>query len=93
MDYKKFFLTENRSGWKTSENTLKREFPEIYNKIIYYIEEIKLKNKLCLNWDIIESMTAVQDYLKKYFKIFLALLKNFAYFCTDLVYINNITIG
>jgi hypothetical protein len=33
MDYKQFFSSDNKSGWKTKESILKIKEPEIYNKI------------------------------------------------------------
>lgn len=37
MNYKEFFTTDNRSGWKTCEDKLKRNFPEIWKEIDDYI--------------------------------------------------------
>lgn len=41
MNYKEFFTTDNRSGWKTCEDKLKRNFPEIWKEIDDYINSHK----------------------------------------------------
>jgi len=40
MDYKEFFLTDNKSGWKTSENKLKKYDIGLYNLIINFCDII-----------------------------------------------------
>lgn len=35
-DLKKYFLTDNQSGYKTRENHVKKQFPDIYSEIINY---------------------------------------------------------
>jgi hypothetical protein len=40
MDYKEFFLTDNKSGWKTSENKLKKHNIGLYNLIINFCDII-----------------------------------------------------
>lgn len=42
MDYKEFFLTDNKSGWKTRGNLLEKHEPEIYKKIIEFTEYTNL---------------------------------------------------
>jgi hypothetical protein len=42
MDYKEFFLTNNKSGYKTVDNKLKSSFPLIYNKLMNYVKEHNL---------------------------------------------------
>jgi hypothetical protein len=37
MDYKNFFIADNKSGWKTKEDKLKKNFPEVYNNINKFI--------------------------------------------------------
>lgn len=37
MDYKEFFTSDNKSGWKTREDRLKTNFPEVYNELISFI--------------------------------------------------------
>ena len=44
MNYRDFFLTNNASGWKTSENKLSKNNPEIFNLIIDYCNNDNLKN-------------------------------------------------
>jgi len=44
MDYKEFFLTNNKSGWKTRESILKNREPEIYNKILSFTNTNSLNN-------------------------------------------------
>lgn len=39
MDYKDFFIKNNKSGWKTKENILKIKEPKIYYEIINFSEE------------------------------------------------------
>jgi hypothetical protein len=51
MNYKEFFTTDNKSGWKTREDRLKNNFPEIYEKIIDYCKlfdliELPFKEKV-----------------------------------------------
>lgn len=36
LKYKEFFLNDNKSGWKTCENKLKKNEYDLYNKIISY---------------------------------------------------------
>ena len=45
MNYKEFFLTNNRSGWKTREHLLKLKQPEIYSNLKEFIN-INLLNDL-----------------------------------------------
>lgn len=33
LDYKEFFTTDNKSGWKTREDRLKTNFPDVYNEL------------------------------------------------------------
>jgi len=37
MDYKEFFLTDNKSGWKTRENLLLKNEPKIYEELKKFI--------------------------------------------------------
>ncbi len=36
LDYSNFFLTDNKSGWKTCENKLKNKFNDLYSMINDY---------------------------------------------------------
>ncbi len=60
MNYKEFFTTDNKSGWKTREDRLKNTFPEIHLKIINYIsnydefKNISFKEKV---WCFINNLT------------------------------------
>ena len=44
MDKKEFFLTDNKSGWKTKANLLMKNKPEIYFSVTKFSEENKLNN-------------------------------------------------
>ena len=39
MNYKEFFTTDNKSGWKTKESTLKVNKPEIYSELLSFIKQ------------------------------------------------------
>ena len=38
-----FFTTDNKSGYKTRENWLSDNHPDLYEKIINYSQQIKLE--------------------------------------------------
>ena len=42
IDYKEFFLNNNKSGWKTCESKLKNRFYDLHNDIINYCEKNNL---------------------------------------------------
>jgi hypothetical protein len=42
MDYKKFFTTDNKSGWKTREKLLEKNEPKIYNELKLFINNFNL---------------------------------------------------
>lgn len=44
MDYKIFFTTNNKSGWKTKEDKIKNNLPELYKLIIDFNDTNELKN-------------------------------------------------
>ena len=54
MDYKKFFLENNKAGLKTRESYIKKNYNEIYNSINFYCDSINLngvipfKEKICI---------------------------------------------
>ena len=64
MDYKDFFLTDNKSGWKTREDRLKKNFPDIHEKVIKYsnsngeLNNISFKEKI---WHFINNSIMVPN--------------------------------
>lgn len=44
MDYKEFFTTENKSGWKCVENKLKNKYPELVSNINEFCKTQLLEN-------------------------------------------------
>jgi hypothetical protein len=46
MDYKSFFTTDNKSGWKTNELQISKKYPEVYNLIITHIHNNNLGDNL-----------------------------------------------
>lgn len=62
MDYKAFFLTDNKSGWKTKEDKLLKNYPEIHKKIINFsivnkeLNDISFKEKI---WHFINEVNSI----------------------------------
>ncbi len=62
MNYKEFFTTDNKSGWKTREDRLKNNYLEIYSKIINYcdcyleLNELPFKEKI---WHFINESNSI----------------------------------
>ena len=46
MDYKKFFLTDNKSGNKTREDFITKNYKDIFDNINLFVEKNKLNNDL-----------------------------------------------
>jgi hypothetical protein len=46
MDYKKFFLSDNKSGIKTKEDFIKKNHIDIFENIVFFIEKNNLSNDL-----------------------------------------------
>ena len=46
MDYKEFFLTDNKSGWKSNSRLLLKNRPEIHQLIVAYVTRYKLEDYL-----------------------------------------------
>ena len=65
MDYKNFFTTDNKSGWKTREKLLLKNEPEIYNKLKKFItdnnlDELPFKQQV---WHFINNDTQIKKCL------------------------------
>jgi hypothetical protein len=43
MDYKEFFISDNKSGWKTNERLLHKNFPEVYAAIQTFALQHKME--------------------------------------------------
>lgn len=65
MNYKEYFTTDNKSGWKTKESTLKKNNPELYQIIITYADNhgltnLSFKEKI---WHFINESTEIKHCL------------------------------
>ena len=61
MNYKEFFLTDNKSGWKTIEKKLNNSHPEICNLVLNYcdidvLRELPFKQKV---WHFINNINFI----------------------------------
>ena len=46
MEYKNFFLTDNKSGNKTREDFIKKNYKDIFDNINLFVKKNKLNNDL-----------------------------------------------
>jgi hypothetical protein len=65
MDYKNFFTTDNKSGWKTRESLLKKNEPKIYDELKIFIvknnlNELPFKQQV---WHFINNDTEIKKCL------------------------------
>ena len=44
MDYKKFFLENNKSGLKSRQSYIKKNYTEIFNTINFYCNKLNIDN-------------------------------------------------
>jgi hypothetical protein len=62
MDYIDFFTTDNKSGWKTREDRLSKNFPDVYAKLMLFINnnqklsELPFKTKI---WHFMNGVTEI----------------------------------
>jgi hypothetical protein len=88
MKDKEFFLTDNKSGWKTKPILLQKNKPDIYNSIIEFSNKNNLTN---LNFkqqvwhyinDVIEAPKCCNDSCSNLVKFKDSLQKGYGDFCS-----------
>jgi hypothetical protein len=88
MDYIKFFTTDNQSGWKTKESTLKSKEPKVYNELTTFINnnselnELPFKQKV---WHFINNIEHIPScgHCNAMVSFKTTLIKGYSKFCSN----------